>query len=205
VLFAVFAAGVPLFSGAFAQGHGKPPAPGQGATPPPAGKTDLRRDGAASPAGTPDAGDSSLKGYIFQESKPIDITSDSLKVFHKDHYGLFTGHVVADRKDVKLHCEELRTEMDEKDLVERLICKGKVLIFMGQKEARGDKAVFDNKTDLITVTGNPSLKDGEDFMEGEIVLMNLTDDTVQIEKPRGKIKTKPKEEKPAVPVPQQKK
>ena len=171
---------------AVAAGQGKPPVPGKG----------------AAPAGTPDAGADSLKGQIFGEAKPIDITSDSLKVFHKDHYALFTGHVVADRKDWKLHCEELRTEYDARGLVDRLICNGKVLVVMGQKEARGDKAVFDNKHDVITITGSPTMKDGEDFMEGEIVVFNLADDTVQIEKPRGKYKTKPKDEKagPAAPL-----
>ena len=173
---------------AVALGQGKPPAP-------------LKGD---AHAGTPDAGGDSLKGQIFGESKPIDITSDTLKVFHKDHYALFTGHVVADRKDWKLHCEELRTEYDERGLVERLICNGKVLVVMGQKEARGDKAVFDNKHDLITITGNPSLKDGEDQMKGEIVLFNLADDTVHIEKPIVIYKTKPKDDKAGLPVPQKK-
>lgn len=173
---------------AVALGQGKPPVPLKG----------------GAPGGTPDAGGDSLKGQIFGESKPIDITSDSLKVFHKDHYALFTGHVVADRKDWKLHCDELRTEYDARGLVDRLICNGKVLVLMGQKEARGDKAVFDNKNEIITITGNPSLKDGEDQMAGEIVMFNLADDTVQIEKPRGIYKTKPKDDKAGLPAPQKK-
>jgi lipopolysaccharide export system protein LptA len=148
---------------------------------------------ALAPQDRPDAGPDSLKGQIFQESKPVDIRSDSLKIFHKDRYGLFTGHVVADRKDVQLHCDELRAEYDEKGLVERLICDGSVRVLMGQKEARGRKAVLSNVEEIITLTGDPSLKDGDDFMQGEVVVFDLAKDTVQIEKPRGKYKTRPRE------------
>jgi lipopolysaccharide export system protein LptA len=154
---------------------------------------------ALAPQDRPDAGPDSLKGQIFQESKPVDIRSDSLKIFHKERYGMFSGHVVADRRDVQLHCDELRAEYDEKGLVERLICNGNVRVVMGRKEAQGRKAVMSNVEELITITGDPSLKDGEDFMQGEVVVFDLARDTVQVEKPRGKYKTRPREEKPGAP------
>lgn len=175
------------------------PAAGQGVVKPPVPSK-------GSDAGVKaDGGGDSLKGQIFQDSKPIDIRSDALKVFHKERYGLFNGHVVADRKDVQLHCDELRAEYDEKGMVEQLICSGKVLVVMGQKEARGEKAVFDNRKDIITITGNPSMKDGENHMKGDVVYFNLEDDTVQIEKPQGIYKTRPRDDKPGAPGAEKKK
>jgi lipopolysaccharide export system protein LptA len=156
---------------------------------------------AGTPAARPDAGADSLKGKIFGEAKPIDIKSDSLKVFHKEHYGMFTGNVVADRRDVQLFCRELRAEYDEKGQVERLICNGNVRVVMGQKETTGAKAVFENTKDLITVSGDPVLKDGDDHMRGDLVIFNLADDTVQVDKPRGKVTMKPRDEKPGAPAP----
>lgn len=167
----------------------------------PPGKPPVPQKGSPAPArGSPDAGGDSLKGRIFGEAKPIDIKSDALKVFHKEHYGLFTGNVVADRGDVQLYCQELRTEYDEKGQVERLICAGKVRVVMGQKETTGAKAVFENTRDLITVSGDPVLKDGDDYMRGELVIFNLADDTVQVDKPRGKVTMKPRDEKPGAPA-----
>jgi lipopolysaccharide transport protein LptA len=142
-----------------------------------------------------DGGSDSLKGKIFQQSRPIDIKSDTLKVFHRERYGLFNGHVSADRGDVKLFCDRLRADYDEKGLVEMLTCDGSARVVMGPKEASGDKAVFDNNRELVTITGSPSLRDGEDIMKGEIIYFNLGDDTVRIEKPQGVYRMKAKDEK----------
>jgi lipopolysaccharide export system protein LptA len=146
---------------------------------------------AGAPEVRPDAGGDSLKGRVFGTPKPVDIRSETLTVFHKDRYGIFKGKVVADRKDVQLYCDELRAEYDEGGQVQRLVCSGKVRVIMGHKEARGAKAVFENEKELITMTGDPMLIDGEDVMKGEIVYFNLADDTVQVEKPIGRYRTKP--------------
>ena len=145
-------------------------------------------------------GGDSLKGKIFGDSKPVDIRSEKLKVFHRDRYAVFSGNVVADRSDVQLFCDELRAEYDEKGLIERLICSGNVKVLMGTKEAHGREAVFDNRTEVVTITGDPWLKDGEDIMRGEIIFFGLADDTVDVEKPHGKYRMKPKSEKPSKPV-----
>jgi lipopolysaccharide transport protein LptA len=151
--------------------------------------------GAAEGAGKQKQSEGSMKGKIFQASKPVDIKSDTLQVWHRERYGLFTGHVVADRGDVTLHCETLRADYDDAGEVEKLTCRGNVRVLMGRKEARGDLAVFDNAREKVTITGDPSLRDGDDVMRGEIIIFNLDDDTVNIEKPRGVYRMKPREEK----------
>ncbi|MBI5529220.1 MAG: hypothetical protein HY897_23085 [Deltaproteobacteria bacterium] len=183
----VLPAVVVFFLAGTAAAQGRPPA------------SSIQKTGGS--ADRPDAGADSLKGKIFGETKPIDIKSDSLKVFHKEHYGMFTGNVVADRGDVRLHCVELRAEYDGKGQVERLTCSGNVRVLMGRKEATGAQAVFENTKDVITISGEPALRDGEDFMRGKLVIFNLVEDTVQVDEPRGKVTAKPRDEKPGVPAP----
>ena len=140
--------------------------------------------------GGADAAGGSLKQKIFVP-KPIDIRSDGLKVFHRDRYGVFSGNVRADRGDVQLFCDELKAFYDEAGAVKRLECRGRVLAVMGTKQARGGLAVYEADQDTVRITDNPVLSDGDDTMRGEVVIFNLGDDTVRIEKPRGRYQTSP--------------
>ncbi len=127
--------------------------------------------------------------------RPINITSDRFEIMPNAERAIWTGSVVAERDDVRIACDRLTAEFGEKRKIRSVLCEGNVHMVQRQaarggkggevlREAWGERAYFDNLNALVTVTGNPSAREGDNRIQGEKVLFYVEQDRVVIEKPR---------------------
>lgn len=109
--------------------------------------------------------------------EPLVIRSETLEIDNKNQRVIFTGNVDARRSTFTIKCQKMhlyylgdasgKTEGPEDVRVDRVEARGDVKItrFDGG-EAMADEAVYYQKEDKVVLTGNPVVKQGEDFVEG---------------------------------------
>ncbi|MDR0966522.1 MAG: LptA/OstA family protein [Myxococcales bacterium] len=135
----------------------------------------------------------------------VNITSERFEILPNAERALWTGSVVAQRGDLRLSCDKLTAEFDtgERRRIKSLVCEGNVHMLQrrgasgpgsaksnaADREAWGDRAHFDNKRGLVTVTGNPKAREGENRIHGEKVLIYVEEDRVVVEKPKMVLET----------------
>ncbi|MFO7785892.1 MAG: lipopolysaccharide transport periplasmic protein LptA [Thermodesulfobacteriota bacterium] len=114
-----------------------------------------------------------LKG----DDEPLVVRSETLEIDNKNRRVIFTGNVDARRSTFTIQCQKMHlyylgdasgnTEGPEDLRVDRVEAKGNVKITRSDGgEAMSDEAVYYQKDDKVILTGNPVLKQGEDFVEG---------------------------------------
>ncbi len=109
--------------------------------------------------------------------EPLVIRSETLEIDNKNQRIIFTGNVDARRSTFTIQCQKMhlyylgdeagKTVGAEDIRVDRVVATGNVKItrFDGG-EAMADEAVYYQKDDKVILTGNPVVKQGEDFVEG---------------------------------------
>lgn len=110
-------------------------------------------------------------------NQPITITSDHLEGDNKNNKALFSGNVVARRGDITISCEKISIIYDEDvKTAKEIIAEGQVRITQGERIATGERAVFNNSEEKITLTGRPQLREGDNTIEGGKITLFLAED-----------------------------
>jgi len=122
----------------------------------------------AAPAqtGVPNA----LQGFSQNRDQPVKIDSASLEVRDKDKVATFSGHVHLTQGDTTMKCKTLVVYYEDnarsatlkaaqpgpggQQQIRRLEAKGGVVVIQKDQTATGDSAVFDMKTNTVTLIGN---------------------------------------------------
>ncbi len=117
---------------------------------------------------------------------PIDIRSDRLEAHNKERRIVFLGNVQARQRDVIIFADRLTTFYDKegKD-VERIVAEGNVRITQADKVATAREALFENRSRVIVLTGEPHLWQGRDELRGEVIKVYLDEDRVLVDRARG--------------------
>ncbi|MCF8061959.1 MAG: lipopolysaccharide transport periplasmic protein LptA [Deltaproteobacteria bacterium] len=108
---------------------------------------------------------------------PLVIRSETLEIDNKNQMVIFTGNVDARKSTFTIQCRKMHlyylgestgaTDGPEDVRVDRVVATGDVKIVRSDGgEAMADKAVYYQKEDKVILTGNPMVKQGEDFVEG---------------------------------------
>jgi lipopolysaccharide export system protein LptA len=108
---------------------------------------------------------------------PLVIRSETLEIDNKNQMVIFTGSVDARKSSFTILCDKMhlyyhgdtagKTEGTEDVRVDRVVATGGVKITRSDgEEAMADKAIYYQKEDKVILTGNPMVKQGEDFVEG---------------------------------------
>jgi lipopolysaccharide export system protein LptA len=87
--------------------------------------------------------------------EPVQLSGDVLELRQDERTALYTGHVVAVRKDATLRCDTLTGWFDEANQPLRFECVGRVEAVQQDTKVEGERAEFDNATGVVVVTGNP--------------------------------------------------
>lgn len=69
--------------------------------------------------------------------------------------------------------------------IKQIICNGDVKINKDGREAQGEKAVLITANEQLTLTGDPSIKDGPSFINGDKIIYNYKKDTFEIAAAKG--------------------
>ncbi len=126
-----------------------------------------------------------LKKDVHETNKgAIVIRSQSLEVDNKKRVILFTGQVDAKREDMTINCEKMivyykdestKTTAENADVrIDRIVATGNVKISRPDGAfAMADKGVYYENGEKVVLTGNPVVKQGNDFVQGSRITLYL--------------------------------
>lgn len=113
--------------------------------------------------------------------EPIDITADSTEFRGKENIVVFAGSVNAKRGSMTITSDRLEVILDPKtrEMIETRAL-GNVSIRREDVLATGGKALYVIATDTVTLTEAPKIWRGGDAVEGEVVILYLADDRMEV-------------------------
>ncbi len=144
-------------------------------------------DTAAKPEAKKSGGASSFE---FNKKDPIYITADWMEVDQKKNTITYKGRVVTVQADMTMRSETLVAYYDpEMKQMKQIVAEGKVNATQGNRVATGEKAVFDDRTKTVTLTGNPIMRQGNSQVSGTRVVYYMEQDRA-IAESDGKIRVR---------------
>ncbi len=156
---------------------------------------------AASPAmaqkekdkGVPNA----LQGFSQNRDQPVQIDASTLEVRDKDKVATFSGGVKVVQGDVTLRCRSLVVYYDQdsspnnlktaqpgpqgQQQIRKLEAKGSVVVTQKDQTATGESAIFEMRTNTVTLAGNVLVTQGQNVLRGERLVVDLTSGVSRVE------------------------
>jgi lipopolysaccharide export system protein LptA len=139
------------------------------------------------------AGSEPLKKEIKRGSpQPFVIKSRTLEVDDTLKRVTFTGDVSASKDDFVIHCQEMLVSYEDLSAqknsvrgearIDKIVATGKVRIVRVQGGmATAEKAVYYQQDERVVLTGNPMVKRGKDFVEGDQITIFLRENRSVVE------------------------
>lgn len=134
---------------------------------------------AAMPALAQDASQA-FKGFSSTSNDPIQIEADRLEVRDGEKMAIYKGNVRVRQGETLLKTAELRIHYTGEATggapgsgVNRIETAGAVTVQSGKQTASGDKAIFEIAKDLVTMTGNVVLTEGDNVVRGNRLVVDL--------------------------------
>jgi lipopolysaccharide export system protein LptA len=136
--------------------------------------------GAAAPA--KDEPKKGATAFEFNKKDPIYMTADWMEADQSKNSIVFKGRVVMVQNDMTMRSEMLTAYYDpETKQMNQIIAEGKVNATQGNRVATGEKAVFDDKSKTVTLTGNPVMRQGNNQVSGTRVIYFTEQDRSTVE------------------------
>jgi lipopolysaccharide export system protein LptA len=130
--------------------------------------------------------------------RPVNITASTFEIQPDRERAVWKGNVVVERDDMKITCDTLTAEYREGARLERLTCDGNAYLLQKadpprheEREAWGERAVFENEQGLLTVSGSPRAREGTTRMRGKTVLFYVDENRLKVEQPVFELETAP--------------
>lgn len=125
-------------------------------------------------------------------SGPVVIHSNKLEADDRAHTITFWEDVKASREDFTIYCQkmvvhlkkETKDRKTEKDApkIDRIVATGKVKIDRSLGGiATAHQAVYHQETEKLVLTGDPVVKQGDDFVAGDRITLFLREDRSVVE------------------------
>jgi lipopolysaccharide export system protein LptA len=115
--------------------------------------------------------------FEFNKKDPIYITADWMEVDQKKNTITYKGRVVTVQTDMTMRSDTLTAYYDpETKQMKQIVAEGKVNATQGNRVATGEKAVFDEKTKTVTLTGSPVMRQGNSQVSGVRVIYFIEQD-----------------------------
>jgi len=134
----------------------------------------------AAAATAPDAKNETKKNssaFEFNKKDPIYITADWMEVDQQQNTITYKGRVVTIQNDMTMRSETLTAYYEPgMKQMKQIVAQGKVNATQGNRVATGDKAVFDDQTKTVTLTGSPVMRQGNSQVSGVKVIYYIDKD-----------------------------
>lgn len=161
-------------------------------------------------SGVPNA----VQGFSQNRDQPIQIEAASLEVRDKKKEATFSGDVKVVQGDTTMTSKTLVVFYDQQDSaaanggskagaappmmaassgpgggssIRRLEAKGNVVVTQKDQVVTGDTAVFDTKTNLVTVLGKVVLTQGKNVLRGDRLVVDMTTGVSRVESGSGRV------------------
>ena len=127
-------------------------------------------------------------GLSKNSKEPIAIEADALEVFDKEQRAIYSGNVIVTQGDTVMKAKKMvifydkppetagaaaPTAPDADTSIRRVEAEGNVVIIDKDQIATGDNGVYENATDMVTLTGNVALSKGQNVTKGSKLVYNL--------------------------------
>ena len=120
--------------------------------------------------------------FELNKKDPIFITADWMEADQTKNSITYKGRVVTVQKDMTMRSETLTAYYDpETKQMRQIIAEGKVNATQGDRVATGEKAVFDDKSKTVTLTGSPVMRQGNNQVSGAKVIYFVEQDRSIVE------------------------
>ena len=121
---------------------------------------------------------------MLQSDSPLKIASDRMEANQNDKTVLFEGHVVVQQDDLTITGKRLTVYSAEGqkgtaaqsamvDKIDRIEVEGDVNISQKDKVATAQRAVYYHQEQKIVLSGQPSVTQGEDRIQGRLITLLL--------------------------------
>src|ERR1051325_1913409 len=124
-----------------------------------------------------DANKKSGAAFEFNKKDPIYITADWMEVDQIKNTITYKGRVVTVQAEMTMRSNTLTAYYDaDMKQMKQIVAEGNVNATQGNRVATGDKAVFDDSTKTVTLTGNPVMRQGNSQVSGAKVVYYMDQD-----------------------------
>ena len=131
---------------------------------------------------------------ISGKSGPIQIEADQLDFLDAEGKAIYLGNVDAIQGEARIRAEKLTILFDKKTGsstdatglggavgdVKSLVAEGTVYYMTPNEQAKGDRGVYDYKSDTITLTGNVTVTRGENVIAGDKLVVDIANGRSQV-------------------------
>ena len=116
---------------------------------------------------------SALKGH--NSNAPVDVAADRIEVQDRADRAIFSGNVVVRQADLSLNAPRLTVAYSNAGgiEIERIDASGGVIVRSPSETARGQYAIYDLDSRLITVIGGVTLTRGQSRVSGGRLVIDL--------------------------------
>jgi lipopolysaccharide export system protein LptA len=139
-----------------------------------------------------------LQGFSQNRDQPVKIDAATLEVRDKNKTATFSGNVQVVQGDTTLRCRTLQVVYDSdngptgstggagasmtsarpgpggQSRIKRLEAKGGVTVIQKDQTATGETGIFDMASNTVTLYGNVVIKQGENVLQGDQLVVDLT-------------------------------
>jgi lipopolysaccharide export system protein LptA len=134
-----------------------------------------------------------LQGFSQNRNQPVQIEAASLEVRDKEKKATFSGNVKVVNGDTTVRCKLLVVFYESQgqpsgaqtmkaaapgpggsSSISRLEATGGVIVTQKDQTATGEKALFDMKSNTVTLQGNVVVSQGQNIMRGDRMVVDLT-------------------------------
>ena len=125
----------------------------------------------------------------FDDSQPIEVTSDSLSLDQAGGTAVFDGNVVVVQGDLRLAAGTLRVEYADAGgatEVRRIVAGGGVTFVSGGDAAEADEAVYAVSDGTVRMSGSVLVSQGPSALSGEALTVDLASGSGRME---GRVRT----------------
>jgi lipopolysaccharide export system protein LptA len=138
-----------------------------------------------------------LQGFSQNRDKPVQIDAATLEVRDKDKVATFSGDVKVVQGEVTLRCKSLLVYYDQdnnpnnlksaqpgpagQQQIRKLEAKGGVIVSQKDQTATGEQAIFEMRTNTVTLAGNVLVTQGQNVLRGDRLMVDLTSGVSRIE------------------------
>jgi lipopolysaccharide export system protein LptA len=120
--------------------------------------------------------------FEFNKKDPIYITADWMEADQGKNSITYKGRVVTVQNDMTMRSDTLTAFYDpETKQMKQIVAEGKVNATQRDRVATGEKAVFDDKSKTVTLTGNPVMRQGNNQVSGVKVIYFTEQDRSTVE------------------------
>lgn len=108
--------------------------------------------------------------------KRVITARDQIEYRSKEKVAYVVGNATATEDDKKVRADKFIAHMEktgDKTRMRRVEAQGNVIITTATEVARGDKADYDTKTEIATLTGNVRLTRGDNQLNGARAVINM--------------------------------